>query len=166
MGANGEITKRQKILEMIGKDLILVGGNAMYAVAIVLFVMPSGLVTGGVTGISIMIGKATGIEVSYFVFLINIALFIWGSAVLGKHFCVTTAASTVLYPGFLYIFQRVFADVVLIENDLVLCAAAAGVMICCGNGGTDGFFYRGNGHSAADHKQMDGFPCWNHALYY
>ena len=35
----------------------------------------------------------------------------------------------VLYPGFLYIFQRVFADVVLIENDLVLCAAAAGVMI-------------------------------------
>ncbi|MCI8611317.1 MAG: YitT family protein [Clostridiales bacterium] len=129
MGANGEITKRQKILEMIGKDLILVGGNAMYALAIVLFVMPSGLVTGGVTGISIMIGKATGIEVSYFVFLINIALFIWGSAVLGKHFCVTTAASTVLYPGFLYIFQRVFADVVLIENDLVLCAAAAGVMI-------------------------------------
>ena len=101
----------------------------MYALAIVLFVMPSGLVTGGVTGISIMISKLTGVEVSYFVFAINIALFIWGSVVLGKHFCVTTAASTVLYPGFLYIFQRVFKDVVLIEDDLVLCAAAAGVMI-------------------------------------
>ena len=129
MGNNKEQTKGQKVLDMIGKNLILVGGNAMYALAIVLFVMPSGLVTGGVTGISIMISKFTSLEVSYFVFAINIALFIWGSVVLGKHFCVTTAASTVLYPGFLYIFQRVFQDVVLIENDLVLCAAAAGVMI-------------------------------------
>lgn len=129
MGINKELTKGQKVLDMIGKNLILVGGNAMYALAIVLFVMPSGLVTGGVTGISIMISKLTGVEVSYFVFAINIALFIWGSVVLGKHFCVTTAASTVLYPGFLYIFQRVFKDVVLIEDDLVLCAAAAGVMI-------------------------------------
>lgn len=129
MGINKELTKGQKVLDMIGKNLILVGGNAMYALAIVLFVMPSGLVTGGVTGISIMISKLTGVEVSYFVFAINIALFIWGSVVLGKHFCVTTAASTVLYPGFLYIFQRVFKDVILIEDDLVLCAAAAGVMI-------------------------------------
>lgn len=129
MGINKELTKGQKVLDMIGKNLILVGGNAMYALAIVLFVMPSGLVTGGVTGISIMISKLIGVEVSYFVFAINIALFIWGSVVLGKHFCVTTAASTVLYPGFLYIFQRVFKDVVLIEDDLVLCAAAAGVMI-------------------------------------
>ena len=129
MGINKELTKGQKVLDMIGKNLILVGGNAMYALAIVLFVMPSGLVTGGVTGISIMISKLTGVEVSYYVFAINIALFIWGSVVLGKHFCVTTAASTVLYPGFLYIFQRVFKDVVLIEDDLVLCAAAAGVMI-------------------------------------
>jgi len=129
MGINKELTKGQKVLDMIGKNLILVVGNAMYALAIVLFVMPSGLVTGGVTGISIMISKLTGVEVSYFVFAINIALFIWGSVVLGKHFCVTTAASTVLYPGFLYIFQRVFKDVVLIEDDLVLCAAAAGVMI-------------------------------------
>ncbi len=129
MGINKELTKGQKVLDMIGKNLILVGGNAMYALAIVLFVMPSGLITGGVTGISIMISKLTGVEVSYFVFAINIALFIWGSVVLGKHFCVTTAASTVLYPGFLYIFQRVFKDVVLIEDDLVLCAAAAGVMI-------------------------------------
>lgn len=129
MGSNKELTKGQKVLDMIGKNLILVGGNAMYALAIVLFVMPSGLVTGGVTGISIMISKLTGVEVSYFVFAINIALFIWGSVVLGRHFCVTTAASTVLYPSFLYIFQRVFKDVVLIEDDLVLCAAAAGVMI-------------------------------------
>lgn len=129
MGINGELTKGQKVLGMIGKNLILVGGNAMYALAIVLFVMPSGLVTGGVTGISIMISRFTGVEVSYFVFAINIALFIWGSVVLGKHFCVTTAASTVLYPGFLYIFQRVFKGVTLIEDDMVLCAAAAGVMI-------------------------------------
>ena len=129
MGINGELTKWQKALGIVGRNLILVGGNAMYALAIVLFVMPSGLVTGGVTGVSIMLGNLSGLEMSLFVLLINIALFIWGSAVLGRHFCVTTAASTVLYPGFLYLFQRVFKGVVLIEDDLVLCAAAAGVMI-------------------------------------
>lgn len=129
MGINKELTKGQKVLNIIGKNLILVCGNAMYALAVVLFIMPSGLVTGGVTGISIMVKKLTGMEVSYFVFAVNIVLFIWGSIVLGKHFCVTTAASTVLYPSFLYIFQRVLGDVSLIEDDLVLCAAVAGVMI-------------------------------------
>ena len=62
MGINGELTKWQKALGIVGRNLILVGGNAMYALAIVLFVMPSGLVTGGVTGVSIMLGKLSGLE--------------------------------------------------------------------------------------------------------
>ena len=37
--------------------VILVFGNALYAFAVAAFVMPSGIVVGGVTGISIFLEK-------------------------------------------------------------------------------------------------------------
>ena len=44
--------------------LSIVVGNAMYALTVVLFLMPSGLITGGATGIALAFNKVTG-PVSY-----------------------------------------------------------------------------------------------------
>ena len=128
-------SKGAKVFLLITNTLILLFGNALYAAAVELFIVPSGLVTGGVTGISIMLTKlSVPFNVSYMVFAINIILYIIGACFLGRRFMVTTGASTVLYPLFLNIMERICGKydpkVFLgIHDDLVLCAAAAGILI-------------------------------------
>lgn len=130
---NTSVSKRRKILMGIVNSLVLVLGNAMYAFAVAAFIMPSGIVVGGVTGISIFLEKfipdSWPIEVSYIVFIINAGLFILGAIVIGKRFAITTAASTVLYPVFLGIFEKIFSQYNLIPDDLILNAAVAGLLI-------------------------------------
>ena len=127
------VIKKRKVFMGLLNAIVLVLGNAMYAFAVAAFVMPSGIVVGGVTGISIFLDKfipdSWPIEVAYIVFVINAGLFILGAIVLGKKFAITTAASTVLYPFFLGLFEKIFAEHILIPNDLILNAATAGLII-------------------------------------
>jgi uncharacterized membrane-anchored protein YitT (DUF2179 family) len=53
--------------------------------------------------------------------------------ILGRAFALTTLASTVLYPAFLELCQRVLGDPVL-TNDLLLCTVFAGLGIGCALG--------------------------------
>ena len=50
-------SKRRKILMTLANSIILVLGNALYAFAVAAFIMPSDIVVGGVTGISIFLEK-------------------------------------------------------------------------------------------------------------
>lgn len=131
-------SKRRKVLMALANFVILVFGNALYAFSVAAFIMPTGIVVGGVTGFSIFLEKfipaSWPIEVAYIVFVINAGLFILGAIVLGKRFAITTAASTVLYPFFLGLFEKIFAKSAIIPNDLILNAAVAGLLIGCAIG--------------------------------
>ncbi len=128
-----KVLTKKKVFSAILNAVILVFGNALYAFAVAAFIMPSEIVVGGVTGISIFLEKFIPedwpIEVSYIVFVINAGLFILGAIVIGKRFAITTAASTVLYPFFLGIFEKVFSNYHLIPDDLILNAATSGLLI-------------------------------------
>ncbi len=100
-------------------SLSIILGNALYALTVVLFLVPSGLITGGATGITLAVNKAVGLPVSGVLFVINITMLVLGWIVLGRRFAVTTVASTILSPMFLALWERVFAGFVL-TDDLVL----------------------------------------------
>ena len=106
--------------------LSIVVGNALYALTVVLFLMPSGLITGGATGIALAVNKVTGITVSSVLFVVNMAMLVLGWAVLGRKFALNTIASTILSPLFLALWERVFAGFVL-TDDLVLNTVFAGL---------------------------------------
>ena len=106
--------------------LSIVVGNALYALTVVLFLMPSGLITGGATGIALAVNKVTGITVSSVLFVVNMAMLVLGWAVLGRKFALNTIASTILSPLFLALWERVFANFVL-TDDLVLNTVFAGL---------------------------------------
>ena len=108
--------------------LAVAAGNALYALTVKLFLLPSGLVTGGTTGIALTVNHLTGMSVSSFVLLFNVVMLLIGLTVLGKGFAVTTLASTFLYPAALEIFDRLLGDLVLTE-DLLLCTAFTGLGI-------------------------------------
>ena len=103
-------------------------GNALYSLAVALFLEPAGLITGGATGIALAIGRLTGLPVSGLLLFINLAMLVWGWAVLGRAFALNTLASSVLSPAFLGLFEGLLAGRVLTE-DIFLCTVFSGLGI-------------------------------------
>lgn len=103
-------------------------GNALYSLAVALVLEPSGLITGGATGIALAIGRLTGLPISGLLLFINLAMLVWGWAVLGRAFALNTLASSVLSPAFLGLFEGLLAGRVLTE-DIFLCTVFAGLGI-------------------------------------
>ena len=103
-------------------------GNALYSLAVALFLEPSGLISGGATGIALAIGRLTGLPISGLLLFINLAMLVWGWAVLGRAFALNTLASSVLSPAFLGLFEGLLAGRVLTE-DIFLCTVFAGLGI-------------------------------------
>ena len=103
-------------------------GNALYSLAVALFLEPAGLITGGATGIALAIGRLTGLPVSGLLLFINLAMLVWGWAGLGRAFALNTLASSVLSPAFLGLFEGLLAGRVLTE-DIFLCTVFSGLGI-------------------------------------
>lgn len=103
-------------------------GNALYSLAVALFLEPAGLITGGATGIALAIGRLTGLSVSGLLLFINLVMLVWGWAVLGRAFALNTLASSILSPAFLGLFEGLLAGRVLTE-DIFLCTVFSGLGI-------------------------------------
>lgn len=111
----------------------VIAGNLLYALTVVLFLEPSGLLTGGTTGIAFVVQKSTGMPIWLFVLFFDVAMLILGWIFLGKAFAMTTILSTFVYPLFLHLFENLLAGVVL-TKDPVLCALFTGLGIGCALG--------------------------------
>lgn len=117
-----QLTRKQ---QQLFNALSIVVGNAMYALTVVLFLMPSGLITGGATGIALAFNKVTGLSVSAILFVVNVVMLLLGWWVLGRRFALNTLASTVLSPFFMALWERLLGNLVL-TDDLVLNTVFAG----------------------------------------
>lgn len=107
---------------------LIILGDFLYALTVQLFLTPSGIITGGGTGIGIFVNLVTHIPVSSVVFVLNVIMLVLGWFVLGKEFALTTIISTFAIPFSLAICEQVFAGVVL-TNDMMLSAVFAGLGI-------------------------------------
>ena len=108
--------------------LAVIFGNFLYALTVKLFLVPSGLVTGGTTGMALAANHVFDIPISGFVLAFNVLMLLVGLLILGKAFAVTTLASTFLYPAFLELCEWVLGDLIL-TNDLLLCTVFSGLGI-------------------------------------
>lgn len=129
----GKEREMKKIREELFRVLMILAGNGIYALAVVGFIMPNGLITGGTTGLGLFVNRLWGIPVSLFVSVFNIAMFALGTWVLGRQFAVTTALSTVVYPMFLGLLERSGFAGFRLEEGLV-AVIYAGILIGAGIG--------------------------------
>lgn len=113
---------------LIRNILGVILGNTIYALAVILFVVPSGLITGGSTGLAIGANHAFGISITLFVSIFNALMFILGFIVLGKSFALTTLISTFYYPFILSVFEKTIGYIEM-TSDPLLAALFGGVMI-------------------------------------
>ena len=103
-------------------------GNTIYALAVTMFILPGGLITGGTTGLTLFFFHQFGLPVTAFVSVFNVVMFLLGLWVLGKKFALTTLVSTFFYPLVLGIFQQI-PVLTQFTHDRMLCAVYAGLMI-------------------------------------
>lgn len=117
------------ILPARGKNILLVLlGNALYALAVDMFVLPCGLITGGTTGLALAARYWLDVPVAGFVLVSNIIMFVVGALAMGRWFAFNTALSTFCYPLFLDLFARI-PGIDSFTRDPMLGTVFAGVLI-------------------------------------
>ena len=109
------------LIRSVSRIAVIIAGNLLYAAGVVFFILPSGLITGGTTGIALIANHFGNIPVSAFVAVFNVVMFILGLLVLGKNFALSTLVSTLAYPAMLGLLERTVGGFVL-TDDMLLCA--------------------------------------------
>lgn len=152
-----KITKEEILLNL--KNLLLVVlGTLVLAFGCAVFVVPFDLVTGGVTGLSIVIDHALGglVPIDVTIAVLTWTMFFLGFIFLGKDFALKTLVSAIVYPtaislfmrlvspdvlgGFLYLHGSVHSDIAIIISALFggLCIGTGCAITFIGGGSTGG----------------------------
>lgn len=120
--------EQKKWLRGMWDFILILAGNALYALAVKVFILPAGLMTGGTTGIALVLNHYTKCSISVFVLVFNVLMLLTGWLFLGKKFAVTTVISTFAYPIWLEFFNKVMGEFIL-TKDIMLCTIFAGIGI-------------------------------------
>ena len=116
----------------IEKVLIMILGNAVLALGTAAFVVPNGLISGGVTGIGLILEHFFGLPVDVGVFVGDAVLFLLGAAVMGKAFAAIIL-STIVYPTFFSLFGKI-PFLTSLTDDKLMAAIYAGLLMGAGIG--------------------------------
>lgn len=150
-------SKEELFLELTNLGLILIG-TLILAFGCAIFVVPFNLVTGGVTGLSIVIDSLTGsfIPIDILIGIITWGLFFFGLIFLGPDFAIKSLASTIVYPvaisvfmhmvtpdffgGIFYLEGSIHSDIAIIISALFggLCVGTGCALTFLGGGSTGG----------------------------
>ena len=128
-----ETKKELKDIFDLKRLFFVILGNTIYAAGIAAFVLPTGLITGGTTGLGLIANHYFQIPIELFAAVFNITMFILAIVVLGKSFALTSLISTFYFPVILGVFQKV--EVLrYLTDDLMLCTIFSGLCIGIGIG--------------------------------
>lgn len=143
--------KTKFILNGIKEYSLITVGLLIYTLGWIVFLIPNGLVGGGVTGISAVIYYATGFPVSYSFFIINAILLAIALKILGKSFGLKTVfaivAVTIFFDRLPGLVPKELINDIAIGNGKLLCAIIGGV---CSGGGIAIAFTQGGSTGGTD----------------
>lgn len=136
--------KRLKKASEVG--FAIIAGNMLLGFAVAAFILPSGVIMGGATGVGLVLARFIPLDTALIVLCVNLLALALGWAVLGWRFVLATVASSLLYPIFLGAAQRVPGIEELTADPLLsallgggLVGIAVGLVMRVGSstGGTD-----------------------------
>ena len=108
-------------------------GNTIYCLGIVAFILPLDLITGGTTGLGLILEHYFQIPIELFAAVFNVSMFILAWVLLGSSFAITTIVSTFYFPFILGVLQR-FTFIQDLTTDPLLGTICAGLLIGIGIG--------------------------------
>ncbi|MDH6310097.1 uncharacterized membrane-anchored protein YitT (DUF2179 family) [Dysgonomonas sp. PFB1-18] len=120
---------KRYLKEFYWKDYaIIFFGLAIYSVGLIGFIKPVGIVTGGLTGIALLVEYASGIPLQYTYFLVNCALLVVALKLLGFKFMVKTIYGVLVLTSLLTICQSYITEPI-VKNEPLL-SGVIGAMLC------------------------------------
>lgn len=113
---------------------IFIWGVLIYAISFSIFFSPRNIVTGGSTGLSLLLKDVFGIDTSISVFVISFVLLVIGYFLLGKDNVIRTIFGVILLPIFMK-FSSIFQGLLDVSNlSLFMTVFFGGIMMGLGNG--------------------------------
>ena len=140
MASFKELVNSKEFWNRVFRVFLVLLGSALLAFGTAIFLTRLEIVSGGVSGIAIIIQhfiQEAGQYIDIIVGGLNALLFLLGLFFVGKMFALRTLVSTIAYPLFLSLFLRVeyFQDIsALVAGDgsvgyIILCGVFAGVFV-------------------------------------
>ncbi len=126
----GKSVNRKTMVRQIRNLVLIAIASAIYAVGISLFLDPNNLAPGGITGISVIVNRLTGIETGTLYFLLNIPVMLLGIWKFGWKFMAKTAYSIFLTS----VFTNCLSGYDALTDDPLLAAVAGGTLMAVGIG--------------------------------
>jgi uncharacterized membrane-anchored protein YitT (DUF2179 family) len=123
--------------------LFLLIGNSLSAFAITAILRPNNLITGGITGMSILLDNLMNIPYTVYYYALTIIIVILALIVLGKKKVGKMIVVSIVFPPILILFESLNLE--LVQNDMFLAAIFYGVIGGAGYGliVTRGFLFAG-----------------------
>jgi uncharacterized membrane-anchored protein YitT (DUF2179 family) len=123
-------------------------GLCIYAVGLIGFIKPGGIVTGGLTGVSLLVEYATNgiIPLQNTYFCVNCLLLLIAYRILGVKFIVKTVFNVIVLTGLLTLFSMLITKPLIAEEPILsgviggmMCGAGIGLVFSVNGsmGGTD-----------------------------
>lgn len=110
--------------------LIMTMAAAVYAAGVSLFMDPNSLAPGGVTGISVILNRITGLDTGTLILILNIPILAVGIRKFGLKFIL----STIYCIAMTSLFTNLLAGAGAVTNDPFLAALAGGALMALGMG--------------------------------
>ena len=138
------IISKEKLKEWSIDGLFIITGCALGAFSSICILIPNGLSSGGITGICRILQGPTGIDFSVLYYAFAFLILVICGLLLGIGEARKIVLMTVLYPGFLLLFEQ-FNINLLEEKDVILAAIYCGVFggVCSGLIFTRGYSFGG-----------------------
>lgn len=129
-----ELVERLNNSDKLEKCAIFIWGVLIYAIAFSIFFSPRNIVTGGSTGLSIILEDFFMISPSVTVFLVSFIFLVIGYSLLGRRYAIKTFFGVIMLPIFMEfssIFQMYFN---VSDSSLFLISLFGGILMGLGNG--------------------------------
>ncbi|GBF72852.1 membrane protein [Paenibacillus sp. 598K] len=118
-----------KQLHLIGLAASMLAGSLLVAVGFNQFLIPLALLSGGISGVSMIIGYATGANIGWLYFVLNLPVLIWGWLRLGRPFIAWSIFSVLAATVLLQV-----VPVRPLVTDLLLGSLFGGLLVGIGSG--------------------------------
>ncbi|MGG1518369.1 YitT family protein [Paenibacillus oryzisoli] len=106
---------------LVGAWLVAVGFN--------LFLIPHQLLSGGVSGVAMLVGYFTNLNIGFLYLFFNLPLMIWGMISIGRRFIIISVISVILTTWMMQILPMT-----AVAKEPMLAAVFGGVLIGIGSG--------------------------------
>ncbi len=125
------MTIKNRTLTILWRYFRIVLGGAIYAVGFRKFLYPNSVMTGGLTGVSMILNRLIDVPVGLTALVLNIPLFIMARKVNGRRFFIGSIAGMVSSTVFVDIFAKILPD---FTRDILLGTLYGGVIVGFGIG--------------------------------